>query len=138
MTKLQAAQLDDRHWDADRDRLVSRLRELLPSLAEATPPSADTPRDSLEELARRAIDVLDQRTRRSPPLSSRPNFMRAVWGGAVRALKGPLTLLTVLALVYAGVHLFGDARTIAQLDALQARVLMAWDRLPGLLRQITR
>lgn len=134
LTKVQAARLDDRHWDVDLERLVSRLRELLPSLAAGPPPTAATPNAALTELARRAIDVLAERSQPAPR-APRPGIGRQLLRGAARALKAPLTLLMLLGLVYVGVQLFGDARTIAQLDALQARLLTAWDRLPALLRR---
>jgi hypothetical protein len=131
LTRLQAAHLDDRHWDIDRDRLVQRLRELLPSLAETVPTVHDTPAAALDELARQVLDALRSRP---PPAPDSSRLLR--WLG--RALRGPLTLALLAGAAYLGVRLFGDAQMQAQLDALLSRLAAGWDRLLALVRQHLR
>jgi hypothetical protein len=40
-----------------------------------------------------------------------------------------LTVALLVGLVYAGVRLFGDAATLRDLDAFEARLQVAWQRL---------
>jgi hypothetical protein len=134
LTRLQAARLDDRHWDIDRDHLLQRLRELLPSLAEAVPAVHDTPASALDELARRALDAL--RSRRPVPSQPRAGSRLLRW--LRRTLRGPLTLALLAGAAYLGVRLFGDAQMQAQLDALLQRLANGWDQLLAMVRRNLR
>ena len=129
LTRLQAARLDDRHWNVDRDGLVLRLRELLPSLAEAAPAVQDTPASALDELARHVLDTLRSRQSQAPRRTAGSTLLR--W--LARALRGPLTLALLLGAAYLGVRLFGDASLQRQLDVLLSRLAGAWSRLLGML-----
>lgn len=141
LTRIQAARLEDRHWEADLASLVSRLQVMLPVLGEAadqTPNavSAGGPNGSLAQVLREIAErVLDEaRTRRTEGMLSRPDKQRI---GVARALLQPLLralartakVVLVLALIYFGVRVFGDDSLLKQIDAIESRLAIAWQRL---------
>lgn len=146
LTRVQAAELSDRHWDADLALLVDRLRTLLPALgavaADAGPgtPDADAAAGAAPQLAqvlREIADrVLDPALRRPPPSSpprARPSWFVKTLRPLVGGLGRVLTLLLLMGAVYAGLRLFGDAATLRQLDAVEAQLLVGWQRLQALI-----
>lgn len=115
---VQAAVLDDRRWDADVADLIAQLRRRIPSLALDVDESATgTPRGP--RLASRLFDALARTLGRS----------------AGRALKRVVSVLTVLAVLYVGLRLFGDAGTLRTLDALESRLHVGWERLLAFARR---
>lgn len=139
ITKLQAAVLDDRHWNDGVDELADRLRALCPSLATDRPASddEDSPAEVLRELGERLFDevVSRQRPRLSPP-SLPPTFTQRLLAGTGRGLRKLAGIVVTLALVYAGIRLFGDETWLGYLDAFEARLRIGWDRLQHYLQQL--
>lgn len=114
LSRLQAATLSDRHWDADLALLLQRLGSLLPGLRSAAPqdpPPQPSPAP------------------RGPSLAVR--LLRPLGGWIGRRLRQATGLLLVLLLLYAGLRLFGDPSTLRQLDAVEARLQLGWQRLLG-------
>ena len=139
LVTLQAAELSDRHWDAAVDALADRLRVLCPALADDRP-AADrdaTPAEVLRDLGERLVDevVSRRRPRRSSP-SPAPSTTRRVLHATGRGLRKILTTLLVLALLYVGFRLFGDAALLGQLDAFEARLQIGWERLLHYLQRV--
>jgi len=141
LTRIQAATLDDRHWDADLASLAGQLRVMLPAWGNADDPagsqaSPDSANGSLAQVLREiAQRVLDEsgasRTQRMPSRSGRPLVIvtRAVLRPLLRALGRVAQILLFLALIYVGARLFGDDSVLSQLDALESRLAIAWQRL---------
>lgn len=141
MTRLQAASFDDRHWDADLAALIMRLRTLLPDLGEtpdrppgeAQPPGAnDSLAQVLREIAQRVLDEsrAGHAERTQPrPATTRAGPVQGVLRALLRALSRTAKILLTLALIYAGLRLFGDDSLLRQLDALELRLSIAWQRL---------
>ncbi len=129
LTRLQAATLTDRHWDAEVAELVLRLRAMCPSLVRDRPtatPAGDSPASVLRELGDRFLDGME--SRRASPSRSSPItrwFIRQLG----QKLRGLLTIIVAIGLIYAGIRLFGDEPLLRDLDALEARLQMGWQRL---------
>jgi len=138
LTRLQAAVLDDRHWDTNLALLLRRLRKLLPALAgpAATGPLPATP---LEQVIREIADrVLGEAARQGPPSApqSRPARRKgfvwrqltalSLWLGRILRRLLTLVLVLVLAVLYTAVRLLGDSTTLRQLDAVAARLQVGW------------
>jgi hypothetical protein len=129
LTRLQAASLTDRHWDADLAKLAEQLQILCPSLGTDRPPAAvagESPGEVLREIYGRYFDevVPTQRLRTKPP-----SLFQSLIQPFGRKLRGLLTLAIVLGLIYAGLRLFGDESLQTDLDGLEARLQMGWQRL---------
>lgn len=143
LTRIQAAGFEDRHWEADLASLVARLRALVPALGEghdqgASLPSGDRINGSLAqvlgEIAQRVLDESRaHRPERMPPRSDGALGVvtRAMLQPLLRALARGAKFALFLGLVYVGVRLFGDESWLRQLDALEARLAIAWQRLLG-------
>lgn len=132
LVALQAAELGDRHWDADVDALADRLRELCPALAADRPPDdrTATPAEVLRDLGERLVDeVVTRRRPRPPSPTPAPGAIQRVLRATGRGLRKVITTLLVLALLYVGIRLFGDAALLGQLDAFEARLQIGWERL---------
>lgn len=142
MTRLQAACFDDRHWEMDLATLITRLRTLLPDLGESPDrPSggvaqAPVPNDSLaqvlREIAQRVLD--ESRARQAEHTQPRPaatgaGHVQGLLRALLRALSRAAKIVLMLALIYAGLRLFGDDSLLRQLDALELRLSIAWQRL---------
>lgn len=141
VTRIQAASFDDRHWNADLASLVARLQAMLPSLSEpAHQAGNEVPAGSsneslaqvLREIAQRVFD--ESRARRSELTPSRSGsalgvVTRAVLQPILRTLGGVTKIVLFLAVLYVGARLFGDDNVLRQLDALEARLMIAWQRM---------
>jgi hypothetical protein len=131
LAMLQAATLGDRHWDAEVRDLAARLRELVPALRERHPdPAGDSPAQALRELGERVLaQVAASHSRGQPPPASPPGFAWRLLSATGRRLGRLLGGVVTLALVYAGLRLFGDGEILAMLDAFEARLRIGWERL---------
>lgn len=132
LPRLQAWTMSDRHWDADLALLLRHLRRLLPALAQAGVPrvpgtAADSPAQALRDIAERVLEEMSARRRTPPPTSRR--HAQGLWQALGRRLRGLFSLALLLAGAYVGLRLLGDAQTLAQLDALEARLQVGWQRL---------
>ncbi|MGE0594641.1 MAG: toll/interleukin-1 receptor domain-containing protein [Vicinamibacterales bacterium] len=124
LATVQAAQLSDRHWDADLTSLLVRLRQLCPALRHA--PTVPSPVAHGDSTGRR---------RETPARSSRPSFLarlarastRAVW----KRVRAWFSLAFSVGVLYVGIRLFGDDAWQRGLDAIEARLLLGWNRLLG-------
>lgn len=115
LARRQAAPLSDRHWDDDVAQLLARLRALLPGKLPA-----------LRSAAPASVPAPATRRRRSPLLTA---LLQPLASGLGRSLRSVLSIVFVLALIYVGLRLFGDAGALRQLDAAEARVMRGWRRL---------
>ena len=133
LAKLQAAMLDDRHWDADVSGLATRLRELVPTLRERHPdPAGDGPARALWEIGKRVMaEVAEARADDARRQQVQPGLAWRVLAAAGRRVKRLFGGIVLLVLVYLGLRLFGDAEVLAMLDAAEARLLVGWQRLLG-------
>jgi hypothetical protein len=141
LARIQAASFEERHWNADLELLVARLKTMLPSLDEPVDKAlsqspADSAKDSLSEVLREiAQRVLDEsRTRRTEPGPSRsdgrPGRSNAAVIQSLRQVSSRVTrVLLFLALIYVGARLFGDDSVIRLLDTMESRLASAWQRL---------
>ncbi|MGD1972237.1 MAG: toll/interleukin-1 receptor domain-containing protein [Desulfobacterales bacterium] len=134
LSKLQAFRMTDRRWDDDIQVLVKLLRKSVPKLkADSSKnqrrPSA-SPAQVLRELGDRVLDEVNHRGN-----SSRRNkyshlrLRSKLLFGFGRYLKRFLTPVVLVAAIYIGLRLFGDAKILQMLDQLEARLLVGWDRL---------
>jgi hypothetical protein len=142
LTRLQAARLDDRHWQADIEGLVAQLRATLPAAfgaaaqrsatPAATAPGQDaTPAQVLREIAQRVLDESRQpHPAPTPTQVRRPRRWHAALAASLwRRLRGFMTLAVALVLIYIGLRLFGDDEVLRGLDAFEARLQLGWQRL---------
>lgn len=139
LARYQAAELSDRHWDAEVGDLADRLRGLVPGLAhDRSVASEGSPAEVLRELGERVIDEVVSRRRPtlSPPRLS-PSLGRRALRSLGRGIRKLLTVVTVLAAIYIGIRLFGDESTLRSLDAFDARLQVAWERLMRYLQKMT-
>ncbi len=136
LARRQAAELTDRHWDAEVVALADRLRSLCPALTNDRPVPQESPAEVLHELGERVIDEL---TARGRPRSESTARSASLGGRLVRSIgRGVRRLLTtglLLAAIYVGFRLFGDDSTLRTMDALDARLEIAWERLLSYLQQ---
>jgi hypothetical protein len=131
LARLQAAVLTDRRWDSEVRHLAAWLRSLCPALAggrvrpkrEAPPPAR-----------RRARDPTPHRRTARPRLLS--HLARQMLRATGRALKKLLSVALVVALIYAGIRLFGDDGTLRWLDRFEARLHIGWERLQAYLARL--
>jgi len=135
LSRLQAASLTDRHWDEQVRELADRLVNLCPTLAQGASAPRDrpeSPAEVLRELGERVLREVEARRRpRLEPPSLPGTVGRRFLQWLVRSLRKLLATVLVLALIYAGIRLFGDEEILAQLDAFEARLPIAWERLRG-------
>jgi len=128
LSRLQAANLSDRRWDAEIAELADRLRSICPTLAQDRPrqKAVDSPAEVLHELGERFLNevVAEQRPSAKPPTVVQRILLRL--GSDVRKL---LSFVVVLGLIYVGMRLFGDESLLRDLDALEARLHIGWQRL---------
>jgi hypothetical protein len=115
LARLQAAPLSDRHWDDDVAQLLARLRVLVPGKLPAPRSTAPAP-----------APAPATRRQRSRLLSA---LLQPLASGLGRGLRGVLSTVFMLGLLYVGLRLFGDAGVLSQLDAIEARVMRGWRRL---------
>ncbi|MET0004262.1 MAG: toll/interleukin-1 receptor domain-containing protein [Candidatus Thiodiazotropha sp.] len=137
LSKIQAFEMSDRRWDEDIDNLVQLLQREVPELASSVSSRhrpADSPAQVLRELGHQVLDeVRQQRTPQAPSRrTAHRRWLRPVMaiGGFLRKL---VTTVFVIAMVYIGFRLFGDTAVLEQLNRLEARLLVGWDRLLGYL-----
>ena len=127
LSRLQAAALNDRHWEIELQALADRLRALCPALGDAGR------KDSLGEPLAAVVRELGERLleRAERPRSRRP---RRTWPERLwRPVRKALGTATVLAVLYVGLRLFGDTETLRQLDRFEDRLGVGWERLQGYL-----
>lgn len=129
--RRQAAELTDRHWEVEVKQLADRLRSLCPALAEDRPLSAPTsPAEVLHELGERVIDEISARRRpQVRPAANSSSLVGRLVRSIGRGIRKLLTALLVLAAIYVGLRLFGDETVLRNLDACDARLEIAWERL---------
>lgn len=132
VSRLQAAALTDRHWDAQITELVERLRTMCPFLAqdrEPTEGTGETPAEVLRELGGRLLDkVVSREKRRSLPPSHSTSYILRTANKLGRGLSKLLTLAVTLTLFYSAIRLFGDEAMLHHLDALESRLQIGWER----------
>ncbi len=133
LARLQAASLSDRRWDAQVEELAGRLRNISPSLGRDDPVAGDlpeSPAEILRELGERVFREVESRRRpRLQPPRLPQTFAQQLWHRLWSVVKKILTLVVLLGLIYVGLRLFGDDRVLGQLDAFEARLAVAWERL---------
>lgn len=133
LSRLQAATLSDRHWDAQVQGLVERLHKLCPRLAQrgpAEPERAESPAAVLRELGERVLTEVESRRRPSIRTAGLPEtFGRRLLRRLVGGLRRMLAIVFVLGLIYVAIRLFGDEKMLGQLDGFEARLRIAWERL---------
>ena len=129
---LQAVSMSDRHWDTEIEQLGEHLRGLCPALAErrAEGDREVTPADVLREFGERFIEQVASRRRPhlTPPDLSQ-TYGQSLLQSLGRGLRRFLSSVVLLALVYAGLRLFGDQQILEMLDAFEARLLVGLERL---------
>ena len=112
--------------------LLRRLRAMLPVLAApATPASAPPLAQALQEIAERVLREPD-RAPPAPPAPAPapgPSLLWPLLHSLGRGLRRIVVHPGRLALVYGGLRLFGDRDTLRQLDAVEQRLLIGWQRL---------
>jgi hypothetical protein len=154
LPRLQAMSMSDRHWAADLALLLQHLRAWCPGLVSAqtalapnpgpapapapTPaPTDGTPAQALNQIAQAVLEQVRQIPARQPrpPAAPGGGLAGRLLGWAARRLRGWATLVVVLGAAYVGLRLFGDAQMLAQLDAFEARLQTAWQRLLQALAQ---
>ncbi len=131
LARLQAASLSDRHWETQVRELAGRLQAISPALARSGPvvrDRAESPTAVLRELGERVFSEVASRPRLEPPRLPQ-TFAQRLWHGLRRGLGKVLSVALVLGLIYLGIRLFGDERMLGRLDAFEARLLIAWERL---------
>ena len=64
----------------------------------------------------------------SQPQSDRASILRGLTGSLWRGLRRLLGTALFLVVVYVGLRLFGDEAVLSMLDALEARLLVGWER----------
>ncbi len=129
LAMLQAARLDDRDWDHDVEVLADHLRALYPPLAEGRLPrrEGESLTSVLHEIGERVLDEV--------AVPHRPRSATSGFGTRLgRRLRKLLWTAFVLALIYAGMRLFGDESLLRTLDAIEARLQLGWERLLGYLQ----
>lgn len=133
LSRLQAAVLSDRHWDEQVSELAERLQNISPALGRGSPAaddSAESPAEVLRELGERVFREVESRRRpRLAPPSLPRTFAHELLRTLGRGLKKLLTLVFIAGLIYVGIRLFGDEQWLRHLDAFEARLLVAWERL---------
>ncbi|MCB1801064.1 MAG: toll/interleukin-1 receptor domain-containing protein [Gammaproteobacteria bacterium] len=140
LSVLQAAELTDRHWDAEVEALADRLQALCPALAEDRPSRdreespAEVLRDLLGERLRE--EVANRRRPRITVPSMPPTFSARLLGGIWRGLRKFLGSALLVAAVYVGLRLLGDDDILRALDAFEARLQIGWERLQGYIARI--
>jgi hypothetical protein len=86
----------------------------------------------LREIAERVDARADERAP-SPSPAAHPSLLSRLLRSTLRrigqGLRKVLTLALLVAVVWAGLRLFGDAQTLRSLDALEARLQLGWERL---------
>ncbi len=141
LSKLQAFRMTDRRWDDDIQVLVKLLRKAVPKLKPDSSknqggPSA-SPAQVLRELGDRVLDeVVHRRYDSRRNQYSRLRLRSRLLVGFGRYLKRFLTPVVLVAAIYIGLRLFGDAKILRMLDQLEARLLVGWDRLLDYVRNL--
>lgn len=132
LSVLQAAELTDRHWDAEVENLADRLQALCPALADDRPARDpdESPAEVLRDLGERLLDeVVDRRRPRITPPRMPPTASLRILTALGRGLRKFFGTALLVALVYAGLRLFGDDEILRGLDAIEARLQVGWGRL---------
>ncbi len=133
LARLQAAFLSDRNWDGEVRELAQRLQGLCPSLARGSAPAGarqESPAEVLRELGDRVLKEVESRRRpRVNPPSLPRSLAEHLIHAAGRGLKRILSVAAGLGLIYLGIRLFGDETMLGYLDAFEARLQVAWERL---------
>ena len=133
LARLQAAFLSDRHWDDGVIELAERLQGMCPSLALGTAPQSGqeaSPAEVLRELGDRVLKEVESRRRpRINPPSLPRSLLTNLMHAAGRGLKRVLSVAVGLGLIYLGIRVFGDEKTLGHLDAFEARLQIGWERL---------
>ena len=133
LSRMQAAIMSDRHWDAEVRELAERLCTLCPSLNDKhSPPAApaESPAQVLRDLGERVFDEVASRRRpRIEPPSLSRTFSDSVLRAFGRGLKRTLSAIFGLGLLYVGLRLFGDETVLRGLDRFEAHLLVGWERL---------
>lgn len=131
LAKLQAAEIRDRHWEADLDALADRLRALCPDLDRdrGARPQQESPAEVLRELGERVFDeALSARLPENRPAVPGTGFLKGLMAGVWRRLRRVLGTLLLLVVIYVGIRLFGDESMLSMLDAFEARLQIGWER----------
>lgn len=136
---LQAAELSDRHWDAEVEALADRLQALCPALRDGASAAAgdESPAQVLRDIGERLVDEVAKRRRpRLSPPSIPPSLSARIAATAARGLRRVLGTALFLGGVYVALRLFGDDEIQRGLDALDARLQLGWQRLQGYLARL--
>jgi hypothetical protein len=138
LTRLQAAVLTDRRWDAEVSDLAERLRALCPALDAARRQSSQKPPDSSRRRPR--APILDEAPEGRAPRIKKPSLLGNLAREALRAtgrgLKKLMSFVLVVGLVYGAIRLFGDESTLRALDRVEARLQVGWERLQAYIARL--
>ncbi len=132
LSRMHAASMSDRHWDAEVRELAARLRDLCPSLGQVSSrysANVDSPADVLRELGDRLSGALESRQSHYKPPGILHTVARQLLWALGRWLKKVLSIGIGLAAIYIGIRLFGNEAMLAYLDAFDAHLKIGWARL---------
>jgi len=134
LSKVQAFKMTDRRWDDDIQDLVQLLRKAVPELRSKSSRnqlrSEASPVQVLRELGKRVLEeVIHRRSGSSRSNNSNKHYRLRLLVDFGRYIKKILIPLVLVAAIYIGLRLFGDAEVLQKLDQLEARLLVGWERL---------
>lgn len=134
LSKLQAYVMSDRRWDDDIPRLAALIRKEVPGLKpgalQERQAQAESPAQVLRELGNRVLnEVIRQRNNASQPENSTDYRRSGLVTNIGRFMRKTVVSILMLAAIYIGLRLFGDADMLRALDQFEARLYTGWERL---------
>ena len=141
LSKMQAFKMTDRRWDDDIQELVHLLQKVAPELrakssrdrlgAEASPAQV------LRELGERVLEeVIHQRNGSSRSENSHNHHQPKLLASLGRYMKKIFMSFVLVAAIYIGLRLFGNAEVLQILYRLEARLLVGWERLMAYVKSL--
>lgn len=142
LSKVQAFVMRDRRWDDDVVRLIAVMQKEVPGLKPDTSQKQQVQTESLAQVIRELGDrvlneVVRQRDNTSQPKDSqhyrRPGFV----AGIGKFVRKALVSVMMIAAIYIGLRLFGDAEILRALDQFEARLQTGWERILSYLQHVS-